>query len=39
VADWISLALEALQVWRDRLAAILAEVRGEINRLIEELPN
>jgi rifampin ADP-ribosylating transferase len=39
VADWISLSPEALQVWRDRLAAILAEVRGEINRLIEELQN
>lgn len=39
VADWISLAPEALQAWRDRLAAILAEERGEINRLIEELQN
>ncbi len=30
VADWTRLAPEALQEWRDRLAAILADERGEI---------
>lgn len=30
VADWARLAPEALQVWRERLAAIRADDRGEI---------
>jgi rifampin ADP-ribosylating transferase len=30
VAEWPRLTPEALQAWRDRLAAILAEERGEI---------
>jgi rifampin ADP-ribosylating transferase len=30
VADWPRLTPEALQSWRDRLAAILADERGEI---------
>jgi len=30
VTDWIRLTPEALQEWRDRLAAILHEERGEI---------
>ncbi|TCJ29433.1 NAD(+)--rifampin ADP-ribosyltransferase [Nocardioides jejuensis] len=30
VTDWIRLAPEALQAWRDRLAVILDEERGEI---------
>jgi len=30
VTDWTRLTPEALQVWRDRLAAILADERGEI---------
>ena len=30
VADWARLAPEALQAWRDRLAVILADERGEI---------
>ena len=30
VADWARLTPEALQGWRDRLAAILADERGEI---------
>jgi rifampin ADP-ribosylating transferase len=30
VTDWTRLAPEALQEWRDRLAAILADERGEI---------
>jgi len=30
VHDWIRLTPEALQEWRDRLAAILADERGEI---------
>ena len=29
-ADWTRLTPEALQAWRDRLAAILADERGEI---------
>jgi rifampin ADP-ribosylating transferase len=30
VTDWTRLAPEALQAWKDRLAAILADERGEI---------
>ena len=30
VTDWTRLTPEALQAWRDRLAAILADERGEI---------
>ena len=30
VADWARLTPEALQAWRDRLAVILADERGEI---------
>ena len=30
VADWPRLTPEALQAWRDRLAAIVADERGEI---------
>src|SRR3954463_5424022 len=30
VSDWTRLTPEALQEWRDRLAAILADERGEI---------
>ena len=30
VDDWTRLAPEALQAWRDRLAAVLADERGEI---------
>jgi len=30
VTDWTRLAPEALQAWKDRLAAILADDRGEI---------
>ena len=30
VTDWTRLSPEALQQWRDRLAAILADERGEI---------
>jgi hypothetical protein len=30
VADWTRLTPEALQAWRDRLAVILADERGEI---------
>ncbi len=30
VQDWARLAPEALQAWRDRLAGILADERGEI---------
>ena len=30
VTDWTRLSPEALQAWRDRLAAILADERGEI---------
>lgn len=30
VTDWTRLTPEALQTWRDRLAAILADERGEI---------
>ena len=30
VTDWTRLTPEALQAWRDRLAAILADARGEI---------
>jgi len=30
VTDWIRLTPEALQEWRDRLAAIIADERGEI---------
>jgi Rifampin ADP-ribosyl transferase len=30
VADWTRLSPAALQAWRDRLAAILADERGEI---------
>jgi hypothetical protein len=30
VADWPRLSPEALQVWRDRLAAIPADGRGDI---------
>lgn len=30
VDDWTRLAPEALQTWRDRLAAILADERGEM---------
>ncbi len=30
VADWPRLTPEALQAWRDRLAALLADERGEI---------
>ncbi len=30
VADWTRLTPEALQEWRDRLAALLADERGEI---------
>ena len=30
VTDWTRLAPEALQAWRDRLAAILEDERGEI---------
>ena len=30
VSDWTRLAPEALQAWRDRLAAILEDERGEI---------
>lgn len=30
VTDWTRLTPEALQMWRDRLAAILADKRGEI---------
>ena len=30
VADWPRLTPEALQAWRDRLAAIAADERGEI---------
>ena len=30
VADWTRQAPEALQAWRDRLAAIRADERGEI---------
>jgi rifampin ADP-ribosylating transferase len=30
VTDWTRLTPEALQSWRDRLAALLADERGEI---------
>ncbi|MCW2737668.1 NAD(+)--rifampin ADP-ribosyltransferase [Nocardioides sp.] len=30
VTDWTRLAPEALQAWRDRLAALLSDERGEI---------
>ena len=30
VTDWVRLTPEALQEWRDRLAAILADERGAI---------
>ena len=30
VTDWTRLTPEALQRWRDRLAALLADERGEI---------
>jgi rifampin ADP-ribosylating transferase len=30
VTDWTRLAPEALQAWRDRLAVILEDERGEI---------
>jgi hypothetical protein len=30
VTDWTRLTQEALQAWRDRLAAIRADERGEI---------
>jgi rifampin ADP-ribosylating transferase len=30
VVDWTRLSAEALQEWRDRMAAIRADERGEI---------
>jgi hypothetical protein len=30
VADWTRLTPEALQAWRERLAVLLADERGEI---------